>query len=79
MIRSISTIGAMWPHCASCGHIAQEHDSGKCSAQMRGQCPTCGGYEHPVPCACEAYLGPTWDEFKKQLTPEELVYYRWEQ
>lgn len=77
-IRSISAIGALWPLCNRCRHIAQEHDDAGCSAVVRGKCPTCGGYEHTVPCSCKSYEGPSFEEFKKQLTPEEIAHYRWE-
>ena len=77
MIRSISEIGAMWPLCATCKHIAQCHDEGSCCERVHGHCPTCGTFQE-IPCQCKEYAGPTWEEFKKRLTPEEIAYYRYD-
>lgn len=79
MIKSISTIGALWPVCATCKHIAQDHDKAGCSVRGTGQCASCKHWNEDVKCFCMEYNGPTWEEFKqKYLTPEEIKYYHWE-
>lgn len=77
MIRSITEIGAMWPKCKNCGHIAQDHDTVGCGSVKKGQCPTCHTWQDRIPCDCKEYIGPTWDEFKTQLTPEEMAHYHY--
>lgn len=82
-MRNIAEIGAMWPRCTECGHIAQSHDRNKaeatdqpaCCESTNGQCPTCHTWQK-IPCQCKGYNGPTLEEFKKLLTPEEIKYHR---
>lgn len=75
-MRSITEIGAMWPLC-KCGHIAQEHDADeKCGARKRSQCSACGTHNVDIPCNCTGYTGPTLEEFKTRLAPEEIAYYK---
>lgn len=78
-IRSIAEIGALWPPCNRCRHIAQEHNGkGKCEAVVPGQCPTCGRWTEKAECSCPRYEGPTWEQFKSDyLTPEEIEHYKW--
>jgi hypothetical protein len=78
MIRSISVIGNLWPLCKTCKHVAQEHDDDGCKMEHIGKCPTCNTHGVSIRCDCEGYHGPTWEEFKKLLTPEEIAYYHWE-
>jgi hypothetical protein len=76
-MRSMREIGALWPTCKSCNHIAQEHDDNDCGAVTSGQCPTCGNHVSQIKCQCKGYVGPTWEEIKAKLTPEEIAYYRY--
>jgi len=78
MIRSISVIGALWPVCGKCKHIAQSHGGDGCCEQVTKQCPTCHQHGAKVECGCKDYDGPTWEEFKRDyLTPEEITRYKW--
>lgn len=78
-IRSISVIGALWPPCNRCRHIAQEHDEAGCGARVLGQCPSCHAWTENVKCGCKHYEGPTWEQFKSDyLTPEEIEFYKWD-
>lgn len=61
MIRSITQIGALWPPCTSCRHIAQEHSEHGCSGR----------------CECSGYKGMTLEEWRKLLTPEEIEHYKY--
>jgi hypothetical protein len=79
MIRSIAEIGAMWPLCANCKHIAQAHDKDGCSELGIHQCPTCNQWATNMKCDCSFYNGPTWEEFKTRLTPEEIRYYHYDE
>ena len=75
-MRTITEIGNLWPRCKECNHIAQEHDNSGCSHTGKGQCPTCHSHvSEGIKCKCKGYDGPTWEEFKKQLTKEELEHY----
>jgi len=76
-MRSIAEIGALWPLCKQCGHVAQSHnDSG---GPDDGDPMCAGSYKENgysrFTCSCTGYDGPTWEEFKKLLTPEELAFY----
>jgi hypothetical protein len=82
-IRSINEIGSLWPRCARCKHIAQEHNNhdgepGRgCGAPTRGQCPTCKQYTNDAECQCRGYVGPTLEQFKADyLTPEEIEHHK---
>lgn len=77
-VRSLSEIGALWPLCKGCGHIAQEHDEDSCSGMGHQQCKHCGIWSETAKCSCTGYIGPTWEEFKKGLSKNEIVTYNWE-
>ena len=80
-IRSISVIGALWPLCNRCRHIAQAHNAAGpecCSEMVIRQCEHCGTNGVKLRCSCTEYDGPTWEQFKADyLTPEEIAYYKW--
>lgn len=75
-IRTISEIGALWPACTECHHIAQEHDDKtSCSSSVKGQCPTCGTQGMMVKCLCTGYKDMTYAEWFALLTPAEIKHY----
>lgn len=74
-IRSIAQIGAIWPRCTTCGHIAQAHSETYCSETRISQCPTCFTTGVQVKCGCKGYIGMTTEEWRAKLTPEEIAYY----
>lgn len=75
MIRSISQIGALWPLCKNCGHIAQQHsDPDICGELTQAQCPHCNTWVK-IPCQCREYKGMTYQEWYALLTEEEINKY----
>jgi hypothetical protein len=75
-MRTIGEIGDLWPRCERCKHIAQDHNLADCTTVRIGQCPTCNTHGMVIPCDCKGYVGPTLEEFKLLLTPQEIEKYK---
>lgn len=78
-IRTPAVIGALWPVCHSCRHIAQSHPANGehiCGEMTNSICPTCHN-RCLMECQCRVYNGPTKAEFAVMIkaTSEEIEYY----